>query len=216
MKVFIVSDTHFPFHSKKAYKKMLHLIKSERPDVVIQIGDLLDQYVFSKYSRSLGIKTEDDIWKGVKCAKQMWADIHRIVPKAKLYQLLGNHDLRMAKRISEKLPELETVVKTLSLYQFDHVKTLNSDRDFLILDNVVYVHGWLGRSVDHIRYFGKSVVHGHTHRPEIVTEGRLWVLNVGYLADSKSLPLSYAPSKHSKWRTACGMVEDGQPKLFLL
>ena len=216
MKVFIISDTHFPFHSKKAYKKILQHIKRERPDAVVQIGDLLDQYVFSKYSRSLGVTAQDDIWRGLELADQMWKDIHKLVPRAKLYQLLGNHDMRMAKRIAEKIPELETIVKYSSLYKFDHVTTLKSDRDFLVLQGVVYCHGWLGRSLDHAKHFNRPTVHGHRHRPTIEVEGKLWSMDVGLSADVKSLPLSYTPSTVTKWRMACGIVEDGNPRLILL
>lgn len=216
MKVFIIPDTHFPFHSKKAYKKILQHIRKEKPDVVLQIGDLLDQYIFSKYSRSLGVTVESDIRKGLKMAKQMWADIHRIVPKAKKYQLLGNHDVRMAKRIADKLPELETLINIVELYTFPHVTTLDSDRDFLVLQGVYYCHGWLSRSLDHAKHFNQPTVHGHRHRPIIEVEGQLWSMDVGFMADEKSLPLSYTQSKFSKWRMACGIVEDGQPKLILL
>lgn len=215
-KVFVVSDTHFPFHSKSAYKQVLNHILREKPTHVIQIGDILDQYVFSKYARSPKIGPEQDIRKGLEFAKKFWKDVKKLVPNAKFYQILGNHDLRMAKRISERLPELEEIFDFRSLYIFSGVKTMKSDRDYLEIDGVVYCHGWLSKTIDHAKHFNKPTVHGHRHRPSIDVDGPLWSMDVGHMADEKTIPLSYTASKFTRWRMACGIVEDGSPRLILL
>lgn len=216
-KVFVISDTHFPYHNKKALKKILALIKKEKPDVVIQIGDLLDQYCFSKYSRTLNLSTPaQEIVKGLQAATDMWERIRKLRPKAKLYQVLGNHDLRLNKRIAERLPEIEHMFSIKKLYQFPGVKTLKSDRDYLKIDGVIYCHGWLSKSLDHALHFGHPTVHGHRHRPAIETKGRLWSMDVGFLADEKQLPLNYTASKVTSWHVACGIVENSAPRLILL
>lgn len=216
-KIFVIPDTHFPFHNKAAYKKMIKLIREHKPHVVVQVGDLLDQYVFSKYTRNPNITLQQDVNEGLKLAIKMWKDIKKIVPKAKCYQLLGNHDVRVAKRISEKLPELAEIYNFTDMYQFKGVKTLKSDREFLEIHGIVFVHGWLSKSIDHAKFFNKPVVHGHRHRPAIEFDNsRLWSMDVGYLADKDSIPLNYTASKHTKWTLACGMIENGQPKLFIL
>jgi hypothetical protein len=80
----------------------------------------------------------------------------------------------------------------------------------------VYTHGYLSKSIDHAKHFGKPVVHGHLHRPGISTFGKLWTMDVGHIANENSLPLSYTQSKVTNWRMACGIVEDGHPRLILL
>jgi predicted phosphodiesterase len=217
MKVFIISDTHFPFVDQEAYRKMIKAIKKERPNVVVQVGDVLDQYVFSRFSRSLEVTPSDEISKGIKMAETMWAEIKKIVPKAKCYQLLGNHDLRLAKKISDKMPELATFISIKDFYTFPGVTVFESDRDYLELDGVAYVHGWLSKSIDHAKYFNKPTVHGHTHRPGIQYDNaKLWSMDVGFLADRKAAPLQYTQNKFSKWTLACGVVENGQPRLIVL
>lgn len=216
-KVFIIPDTHFPFHSKRAYAKMIDLIKLEKPTHVVQIGDLLDQYVFSKYNRDLRITPSDDVKRGIKYAQEMWKTIQEIVPKAKCYQILGNHDMRMAKRISERIPELQDFIDLTAMYKFKGVESMQSDKQHLEIDGVIYVHGWLSRTIDHAKYFNKPTVHGHRHRPEIVYDNdRLWSLDVGYLADKNSIPLNYRPTQYSRWTTACGIVENKQPRIVRL
>jgi len=217
IKVFIISDTHFPFHNKEALKEVVKLIKQEKPTHIIQIGDLLDWYSFSKYSRSHNFTTpKDEVARGLKDAATFWRKIRKIAPRAKCYQVLGNHDVRLKKRITERLPELSGFYSEQALYQFPGVKTLKSDRDYLKIDGVIYTHGWLSKSIDHANYFGKPVVHGHRHRPAIETKGTLWSMDVGYLAQKDSLPLSYTPTRHSNWTLACGVVHNRQPKLILL
>lgn len=216
-KVLVVSDIHFPFHCKNSLKKLLKIVKEEKPTHVVQIGDLLDQYVYSKYSKSSDITPKDDILKGLDLAVEFWATIKKLVPKAKRIQVLGNHDVRASKRIGEKIPELFALYNPLGIYQFKGVKTLKSDRDFIEIDGVVYCHGWLSKSIDHAKYFNKPVAHGHRHRPTIEYDSaRLWSMDVGYMADPKSVPLSYTMSKLSKWTKACGIVENGKPKLIVL
>lgn len=216
-RVLVIGDLHFPFHSPKAYENLIKLIKKEKPDHVVQIGDLLDQYVFSKYSRTLSITAKEDVEYGLSLATDMWKMIIKIVPDAKCFQLLGNHDVRMAKRITEKLPELCDFFSHKDIYKFKNVKVSSSDRDYIEIDGIVYVHGWLSKSIDHAKFFGKPTVHGHRHRPCIEYDRKdLWSMDVGFMADEKSLPLQYTASRFSKWTTSCGIVENGQPRIILL
>lgn len=215
--VLVIGDTHFPFHNEAAYKNLLKVAKEVKPTHIVQIGDLLDQYVFSKYTRSFDITPGDDIDHGLGVAVRMWADMQLIAPKAKCYQLVGNHDIRISKRISEKLPELSNYFSFKNLYKFNDVKVMESDRDFLEIDGVMYVHGWMSKSIDHAKYFNKPTVHGHRHRPCIEFDRRdLWSMDVGFMADEKSLPLQYTANRFSKWTVSCGVVEDKQPRIILL
>jgi predicted phosphodiesterase len=216
MKVFVIGDLHFPYASKKHVHQVLAAIKKERPTHVVQVGDLLDQYVFSKYPRSLSITPKEDAELGVEMAKEFWKQVKKRAPRAKCFQLLGNHDLRLAKRIMDKLPELEGIYRPLDMYQFSGVTTLKSDREYLKLDGVIYVHGWYSASFRHAEHFNLPTVHGHLHKPGITTRGQLWSMDVGYLADPGALPLQYGNSTVSPWRHAYGIVENGKPRLELL
>lgn len=216
LKVFVIGDTHFPWTNFEALKKIYSLIELEQPDVVIQVGDLLDQYVFSHFTKKSKITPRQDISRGIACAKRMWERVHLIVPKAECYQLLGNHCVRVTKRIAERLPELADFFSHSNLYQFKNVKVMKSDRDFLRLGGVVYTHGWLSKSIDHARYFNSPTVHGHRHKPTVETDGLLWSMDVGHIANENSIPLSYSPVKYTRWRMACGIIQNKKPRLILL
>jgi len=216
MKVFVISDSHFPFHNKRAFAEVMRLIRKERPNAVVHIGDLLDQYVFSRFDKSSSITPEMDVQRGLDLAERMWSTIHKALPRTGLYQVLGNHDARLSKRLQDKVPELLELYNPLDMYKFPNVKVLDSYRDHMVLDGVVYTHGYLSKSIDHAKHFGKPVVHGHLHRPGISTFGKLWTMDVGHIANENSLPLSYTQSKVTNWRMACGIIEDGHPRLILL
>ena len=216
-KVFVISDTHFPFHNRKALKKVIELIKKEQPTHVIQIGDLLDQYAFSKYSKTLDINPKDELSLARYYAIEMWRAVQSAVPKAKCIQLIGNHDVRMAKRIAERLPELSSIVDPMKLYRFKGVKLVASDRSYVDIQGVRYLHGYLSKSLDHATKQGKSVVHGHRHRPCIETGGKgIWSMDVGFLGNERLLPFQYTQSKTTNWTVAVGIVEEAKPRLILL
>lgn len=216
-RVLIIGDTHFPFHSVSALKNLLLLAKDLKPTHIIQIGDLLDQYVFSKYSRQIDITPKEDIDYGLNIAVKMWWDLQKIAPNAKCHQLIGNHDVRMSKRIAERIPELSKFFSFKNLYKFANVKVSESDRDYLEINGVMYVHGWLSKSIDHARYFNKPTVHGHRHRPTIEYDRKdLWSMDVGFMGDEEQLPLQYTANRFSKWTVSCGVVENGMPRIILL
>jgi UDP-2,3-diacylglucosamine pyrophosphatase LpxH len=216
-RVLVIGDTHFPFHSKSAYSNLISFAKKIKPTHIVQIGDLLDQYVFSSFSRSLDVSPKEEIDYGLNLAADMWTELQKIAPRAKCYQIIGNHDVRLSKRISERLPELSSFFSFRNLYKFDGVKVMDSDRDYLKIGGIIYTHGWLSKSLDHAKFFGSPVVHGHRHRPCIEYENKnLWSMDVGYMADEKSLPLQYTSSKWTKWTSSCGVVENGVPRIIPL
>ena len=88
------------------------------------------------------------------------------------------------------------------------------------IDDVLYVHGWLGQSFAHAKYFNKPVVHGHLHQAGIFMEnmkdGLLWSMSCGYLADPCQVPLLYRATKTSKWIHGVGFIDGLGPRFIRL
>lgn len=210
MKLFILGDLHFPFHNTKAVKETLYRIKQEKPTHVVQIGDLYDQYSFSRFTRKNITNPDQELREAREHAKSLWGSIVGL--KAKCLQLLGNHDLRLIKRAQERLPEAQELVKNsiVELYRFKGVTTVEDDRSVPKIGGVAFHHGYLSRLGDHMRYFGQSTVVGHSHVGGVVFEQRageiIWELNCGYLADETSEPLRYRPTKTSRWTLGYGLI----------
>ncbi len=220
MKILILGDIHFPYHNKKALKEVQYAIKQEKPDCVVQIGDLYDQYGFSRFTRKNLELPEQELEQARNYAKDLWATVRSTTKKC--YQLLGNHDVRLIKRAQERLPEAQELVKKsiLELYKFKGVTTIEDDRSVTKIGNVAFHHGYLSKLGDHMRYLGQNTVVGHSHVGGTVFEQRageiIWELNAGYLADETSEPLRYRPTKTSKWTLGFGLITNGKPQFIPL
>ena len=164
---------------------------------IIQAGDLLDLYSFSRYEKDADYTTpQAELKKGLKQATEMWAKIRKLAPKAKCYQLIGNHEDRLSKTIARKAPELASICPSIQdLFKFPGVKVLDSSKDHIELFGVIYTHGHYTKLGDHAKYYRKPVVHGHSHKIglyyEQLDKSLLWEMDCGYLADNKKLPLQY-------------------------
>jgi len=202
-KVFVIGDTHFPFHHRSALKLTLRSLKEFKPDAVIQIGDLYDFFSFSRFARGQNLITpKEEIRSGRKFAIRMWEDVIKAAPKAKRYQIKGNHDIRPMNTALKKAPELEVFIedKLDELHTFPKVKTIYNPKEELIIDDVVYIHGHLkfGAHLTHIR--GQyNIMCGHLHRGQTVSinyDGKIRTeCNAGFLGDRHSHVLNYAAMK---------------------
>jgi predicted phosphodiesterase len=212
-KILVLGDFHAPFQLKNAVNKFLLAVKREQPDVVVQIGDLYDNWSTSRYTKNPNYTTpEAEMIQARKDAERLWSTIQRVSPKTKCFQLLGNHDDRIKKRVAEKLPEITHMMdKTIKdLYAFDNVVSMGSERDELEIDDLKFIHGHLSKLGDHSKKAMKSVVCGHSHVGGVVfykyDDKLLFELNVGFVADETKLPLQYGLSKTKAWTLGYGKL----------
>ncbi len=210
--IIILGDLHLPYHSERALKEVQYAIKHEKPTHVVQIGDLLDQYSFSRFTRKNLVLPERELTLARGYAVDMWKQIKDSVPKAQRVQILGNHDVRLIKRAQERLPEAQELVKEsiMELYRFKGVQTIEDDREVYKIGSVAFHHGYLSKLGDLSKYLGQSVVCGHSHVGGTVFEQRdgkiIFELNAGYLADETAEPLRYRPTKTSRWTLGFGFI----------
>lgn len=237
-KVLAIGDMHFPFEDKSYLKKLMKRVKEEKPDIIIQLGDLYDQYMFSRYDQNLdrmSPKKELELARSKACA--FWKNISKASPKSKKIQLLGNHDNRILKQILRRFPSAFSILKEAhtKLYTFEGVETHLSDRDYIEIDNIIYTHGWQAK---HIRHFGKSVVRAHDHQAWMYEIGdqkeafggivihashviarnphTLFEVSSGMYGDEKATPFEYTTSKFTNWKPAIVIVTKDLVRLEIL
>lgn len=222
-KVLVLGDTHFPFHCKTSLTLVFEAIKREKPDCIVQVGDLYDFYSASSFPRSHNILTpKQEAEEGREAAEEMWAYIRKISPKSKCYQLWGNHDVRPKKRVLEAVPHLEHFFGSSlkELFQFKGVRTLLSDKDELLIDGVVYEHGCT-KFGNHVKENNASTVTGHLHRGAVHYENTrrgevLFELNAGYLANPHHECMQYGRKKWNKWTRGYGLIDENGPRFICL
>jgi hypothetical protein len=221
LKVLITPDLHAPFHHVKAVEWLYSQIEKYPPDVIVQIGDALDRFCFSRFARTHDIMTpKEEIDEGRAFMVNFWAHIHKLVPKALKYQLLGNHSDRLLRQTMERFPEVYSIVKAADheFFKFKNVITIMDSRAMLEIEDVIYVHGWSSKIGDHAKHFGKSVCRGHSHRLEVqfmnLAGNNIFEMACGFLADENQTPLQYGQSKVTNWTLGHGYVSKAGPVPF--
>lgn len=222
--VIAFGDLHFPFHDSSTLKKSLiiaaQIYKREPANTaIVQLGDVFDMFSHSKFPRQTNLMTpRQEIERARENADDFWAAIVKSCPKAECYQLTGNHDVRPYKRLIERYPDAECFVSFKEWFEFKGVTTIHDARDYLEIDGVYYMHGFLSGLGKHMQYFQNSVVCGHTHHGGVVFQKKkdklLFELNAGYLASDKATALSYTPTKFSKWTLGLGIVDELGPRFI--
>lgn len=193
------------------------VIERKKPHVICQIGDLYDFYSASHFPATRNMMTpKHELEEGLQGAKTMWETIRRIAPQASCYQIKGNHDIRPIKRVLELIPALEHFFSIDDVFKFHGVDTVLDDKEELLIDGIVYEHGFYSQPGRHCRENMRPTVMGHTHRGwthfESIRNHLLWELNVGYLADPKSVALSYGRKRWTKWTTGYGWIDGSGPR----
>lgn len=189
----------------------------------MQLGDLYDLYSYSRFARSQNLTTpQKEMAFGRAKAEDFWAALQKASPGAECWQVIGNHDSRPFKRISELAPEFEHIVaKGLEgFWHFPGVQTQPSEKNELILDGICFMHGYRQHGT-HVTYNLMPTVVGHTHVGGVVyhrIKGRtIWELNCGFIADRTSIPMSYTQqSKISRLTEGVGFIDDYGPRFIPL
>jgi predicted phosphodiesterase len=219
--VIVIPDIHAPWSDINKISAIYTHIAKIKPSVVIQIGDALDLFSFSKFAKTLDLCTPtQELKEGLEFLQYFWHNVKKQAPKARCIQLAGNHEARIMKRVYEKCPEVASLIHINDLFKFKGVETITDPRDFIEVDNVVYTHGWFSQPGAHMRFFQKPVVFGHTHRASLSFTNQygktIWEMNIGYLADMKSVPMSYTSSKLTGWVSGFGVVDSLGPRFIPL
>ena len=219
----VIPDLHAPFHCTHGLAEIIKFSKHHKPTHIIQIGDALDIYAFSRFSKSLNISdmtAKQELQSGRRVLENMWKKLQSNSPRAKCYQLVGNHEHRVEKRIMETLPELVDIYDPSELWKFDNVISITDPRKELIIDNIMFIHGYKSRLGDHVRFNHMSVVHGHCHRPGISfipIKGRsLYEMDCGHCLDVQSIAAGYTSQRITGWTKSFGWIDKYGPRVICL
>lgn len=169
-RVVFISDIHAPFHDVKALSILYNFIKWFKPETVFIMGDLLDCYAISRFTKDP--KGKLNFKKEIDSAKVILQQIRKVCGKAKIYYLRGNHELRMQRYLWNRAEELSMMpeLEVQSLLKLDDLKIEYIERGMTIYKGVMVKHGTIVRQYSgysakaEFEKNGCSGVSAHTHR----------------------------------------------------
>lgn len=220
-KTIVAGDLHFPFCNQGTLKAFYEFLKEHRPERCVQVGDLYDMFSHSKFPASRNLYTPAQEMKiSHDMAKEFWSTVRTLCPGIECFQLLGNHDIRPIKRILELYPAGELFFSLEPFYTFEGVKTIFDPREELILDDIVFHHGYRSNLGGHRDFNLSNTVVGHTHTGGVafrqVRGETLWELNAGYMGDPDSKGLAYTPQRMTNWTQGFGWIDPWGPRFILV
>lgn len=214
MKVLAVPDRHFPWAHRRACDWVVGVAKTYQPDAIVGLGDELDLYSYSRFPRSHNLYTPlQEYRRGMGAYRRHWQALREAAPKAACFELSSNHGDRLHKRVLERFPEVEHLIG--DPYALPEVKRVKGE---MVLDRVIYMHGFRSNALAHATYNQQSVVHGHTHKASLLwrknRKGSFFNLECGWLGDEGSAVFNYKMEALTQWTMACGLITNGAPTLL--
>lgn len=215
MKVLALSDLQVPFEHPDALEFAKALAAKEKPDFIIQMGDLIDIHSSSDYDADPdGLSPGDELLASRKTLNK-W---YKAFPKMTV--LLGNHDLRYH-RAAFKARIPKDVLKSMGDI-LESPKTWKFVEE-IVLDEVLYIHGdgssgvSASSSLELAKSSMQSVCHGHYHVNagiQYYANNRhlIFAFNTGCMIDKKSYAFNYGKKMIKKPIIGVGIIEDGIPR----
>ncbi len=169
-KVLFISDIHCPYQDELALKALYNFTDWFKPSEVIILGDLVDFYAVSRFSREPDrvLKLQNELDQAVKVLEQ----IRKHSGRSSIYFIRGNHEDRLKKYLWSEAQELSGLraLRLEELLQFDRLKIKYEDKNQIRYRNIIVKHGNIIRKFagytakGEFEKNGLSGVSGHSHR----------------------------------------------------
>jgi predicted phosphodiesterase len=193
MKTYLVlPDLHFPFHCPKFVRLATKIIKELNPDGLIQLGDAIDAFQISAYSKDPSRRNllAEDI-EDYKLQLNEWS--RHLKSGANIHLLSGNHENRLSKYIANQCRDLHGLVPDWKTMLGIELRNKTSKHkwhfheytkwDSCKIGDCVLLHGFYYNQHTAMTMLSKyktSVICGHTHRVQYVTDGVHYAATLGH------------------------------------
>ena len=156
-RILVYSCLHFPFHDKRVFDFLNELEREYRFDRVIDLGDTVDQYSFSRYTKSpAALSASEEIKRAKKCI----ATLGSIFPRVDV--MSSNHCFDDK---TEILTKNKGFIKFSELSYEDFVGTYNKESKEIEYQKPSYIHNedYDGDMI-HINSFSRDLLITPEHR----------------------------------------------------
>lgn len=223
----LVPDTHAPYCDWQKVRELGKWAKSAKPERIILLGDLIDAYALSRFSKSnLEALSAKSIRREREAAQRI-IELFVGLSKEPVDYLFGNHEARLQSRLGENPFLAFYLGRPLQELERRHLRIQRSGE--LVLPSHgggLYVcHGFraqrIAGSAAASLVNGRSCAQGHSHGLGLIwCAGGRYGLEAGYLARPDAECFAYAPGlKHGmrNWRHGFAWIDsEGVPHLEAL
>ena len=219
-RVIVFSDAHFTDTTTTAFKALLMMIDTFKPEVIICNGDAFDGQVLSRFP-SINYDAKPSVLEELKYCREHLDEIekHR-PPGCRLVWTLGNHDMRYEAWLVNKVPEYSGVDGFSLKYHFPNWETCWS---FWIGEETVVKHRYKGgRTAGYSNLMAAgntNIITGHTHvlcvSPISGYQGTFFGVQTGCLADPMSSTFEYCEDSPKDWRSGFVMLSFDQGRMLM-
>lgn len=215
-KVFVIGDLHIPYHHRSSFAFLRAVKEKYKPDLVINIGDELDQHAISMHDSNPDLPSAGD---ELKTSKTYIKELEKIFPKMILIH--SNHSSLVYRRaLKYGLPRE---------YLRSYNEFLGVGKDWQWVDDLTitlsddsrcfFTHGMSADVLKLAMQMGKHCVQGHYHSKFSIgyfsnPDELIWGMQVGCLTSQSSMAFDYAKNFKNRFIMGSGMIIDGQPKLI--
>jgi predicted phosphodiesterase len=212
----VLPDMHFPWANWKAIRKAHTWAEKHDPDVVVQLGDIVDAKAWSRWPKEPDDPSPAEEFD-LTCRDMQ--KLHSYFPD--LYILNGNHDRRyQAKAFESSIPSI--MIRGLDeMFDFPDWEWIMDPDEFLVMPSdrgpILFMHGdeTGGTPLAKASKLGYNVVQGHTHRTSIRYIQALnkfyFGAEMGHLMDTNSKAAKYAARNPVGMCCGFGVIKHGVP-----
>jgi len=213
--VLILPDIHFPWPHWGAIKAAHRWAKKHKPDLVVQLGDLTDQKIWSRWTKDIDDFSPSEEFNRAFVGLER---LHKMFPK--MVVLRGNHDTRILSRAVEAGIPGEMFKDVDDIFNFPGWRWVGRDDKFTIdthRGQVMFIHGdeMGGTPAQKSRILGTSIIQGHTHKTSITYtrthNGHFFGAEMGTLMDTNSKAARYAAANPVGVSVGFGVLKYGVP-----
>jgi len=219
-RVIVFSDAHFTDTATTAFKALLLMIDTFKPEVIICNGDAFDGQILSRFP-SINYDAKPSVLQELEYCRQHLDEIVAHKPAGcRLIWTLGNHDMRYEAWLVNKVPEYSGVDGFSLKYHFPEWETCWS---FWIGEETVVKHRYKGgRTAGYSNLLAAgntNIITGHTHvlciSPISNYQGHFFGVQTGCLADPMSPTFEYCEDSPKDWRSGFAMLSFDQGRMLM-
>jgi hypothetical protein len=202
--VLIGSDPHcWPGDDAPAWRAFVAHAKEAQPQAIVLSGDIIDGARISRFP-PIGYAEKPTLRAELDEVDARLHELRLAAQAAKLYWILGNHDLRFENRLAYAAPEFGGIEGFSLRDQFPAWTLGISAR---INNSVVIKHrfkGGIHAPFSNTLYAGLSIVTAHHHALQVIPfsdyRGTRWGVDAGTLANPTDPQFEYTEDNPLNWR----------------